>query len=77
MHRHMSGLSNNYLYIDGRSISRKNLSINKYYIIVYVVKRKEHCCNNLSSMTVSVFVRLLKGDCCQVLQSTKEISVFV
>lgn len=77
MHRHMSGLSNNYLYIDGRSISRKNRSIYKYYIIVYVVKRKKHCCNNLSSMTVSVSVRLLKGDCCQVLQLLLKKSVYL
>lgn len=77
MYRHMSGLSSNYVYIDGWSISRKNRSIYKYYAIIYVVKRKEHCCNDLSSMTVSVTVRLLKGNCCQVLQSTKEINVFV
>jgi len=75
--RDISGLSSSYLYIDGRSIPRKNStrSIYKYYTIVYV-KRKEDC-NDLSSMTVSVTVRLLKKNCCQVLQSIKEISVFV
>jgi hypothetical protein len=61
----------------GGPYHEKNRSIYKYYTIVYVVKRKEHCCNDLSSMTVSVTVRLLKGNCCQVLQSTKEIGVSV
>lgn len=70
--RHMSGLSSNYLYIDRWSISRKK-SLHLQILYYRLCSKMERAlCNDLSSMTVRVTVRLLKGNCCQVLQSTKK-----
>lgn len=56
----------------------KLLQILCYYLYVQCNKREnDHCCNDMSSMTLNVTVRSLKGKCCQVLQPTKEISVFI
>lgn len=56
----------------------KLLQILCYYLYVQCNKKEnDHCYNDMSSMTLNVTVRSLKGKCCQVLQSTKEISVFI